>query len=294
MTLADSEKRWAAGSSVIAAVCLTTLKIIVGIATGSLGILAEAAHSALDLAAAVMTLLAVRISGRPADSSHLYGHGKVENLSALFETLLLMATCLWIVHGALQRLITGAVEIEVNFWSFAVMATSIVVDYSRSRMLYKAAKKHRSQALEADALHFSTDVWSSVVVVVGLVSVKAAHAFPSWPMLRYADAIAALLVALIVIVVSGRLGWQTVHALVDAAPAGMQQKITSIVAAVPGVIDCHNVRLRNSGAQVFVDIHVMVDGNQTLKQAHDLTEVIERAIQDVAPEADVTVHPEPA
>src|ERR1044071_1780795 len=203
---AEREKNWAAGTSVIGAVCLTGLKILVGLATGSLGILAEAAHSGLDLIAAVLTLVAVRISSRPADRSHLYGHGKVENLSALAESALLVVTCLWIIRGAVQRFATGAVEIEVTFWSFAVMMISIAVDVSRSRVLRRAAEKYRSQALEADALHFSTDIWSSAVVILGLVSVAISERAPHLAWLRYADATAALLVAIIVVGLTWKLG----------------------------------------------------------------------------------------
>ncbi len=290
---AQDEKQRAATSSVFGAVFLTAGKIVVGLATGSLGILAEAAHSGLDLAAAVMTLFAVRESGRPADSSHLYGHGKVENLSALFETLLLLATCVWIIYGAVGRLISGAVEIEVNFWSFAVMVVSIIVDVSRSRVLYRAARKYNSQALEADALHFSTDIWSSAVVIVGLASVKAGDLYPRVAWLRYADAVAAIVVALIVVQVSFRLGMRTMHALIDAAPAGLAERIAREVEKLAGVRDCHNVRVRYSGSQLFVDAHVLVDGDQSLRQAHELTDDIEAAIRRVVPDADVTVHPEP-
>jgi len=181
------EKRSAALSSVIAAVGLTGFKLIVGLSTGSLGILAEAAHSGLDLMAAVMTFLAVRISGRPADRNHLYGHGKVENLSALFETLLLLITCFWIIYEATHRLLYHSADLKVNYWSFTVMIISILVDVSRSRMLYRAAKKYNSQALEADALHFSTDIWSSGVVILGLSLVKLSEWVPSLTFLRQAD-----------------------------------------------------------------------------------------------------------
>jgi cation diffusion facilitator family transporter len=290
----EREKRWAATSSVLAAVGLTTFKILVGTATGSLGILAEAAHSGLDLIAALMTWFAIRISGRPADTVHPYGHGKVENLSALFETVLLLITCVWIIYGAIHRLMAHKLEIEVTLWSFAVMATSIVVDVSRSRMLNRVARKYNSQALEADALHFSTDIWSSAVVIVGLVSVKLSEWVPSWGFLRYSDAVAAIVVAVIVVQVSIKLGVRTVQALLDAAPAGVDRRIVAAVEALPGVTDCHNVRVRYSGPRAFVDVHVLVDGNQTLRQAHDLTDQIERAIQSVLPEADVTVHPEPS
>ena len=287
------EKRWAAMSSVIAAVGLTGFKIIIGLTTGSLGILAEAAHSGLDLMAAVMTFLAIRISGKPADSTHLYGHGKAENLSALFETLLLLVTCFWIIYEATHRLLFHPVALKVTFWSFAVMITSIAVDISRSRVLYRAARKYHSQALEADALHFSTDIWSSCVVILGLVCVTVSGWVPSLAFLHQADSVAAIMVGLIVVYISVRLGVSTVQALLDVAPSGIEGKIISAVEVLPGVTGCHNVRVRYSGPQLFVDIHILVDGNQTLKEAHNLTEEIERTIQNLVPNADVTVHPEP-
>ncbi len=290
---AEREKTWAAATSVIGAVCLTALKIVVGLATGSLGILAEAAHSGLDLMAAVMTLIAVRISSRPADRSHLYGHGKVENLSALGEAVLLVVTCLWIIRSALQRFVTGAIEVEVTFWSFAVMIVSILVDYSRAKVLRRAAAKYSSQALEADALHFSTDIWSSAVVILGLASVAIGDRAPWLWWLRYADAAAALAVAAIVIGVTWKLGVRTVEALLDSAPHGLEEKITAAAETVSGIHNVHNVRMRYSGSQLFVDVHVLVDGAQSLRQAHDLTEEVERSIQVLVPNADVTVHPEP-
>jgi cation diffusion facilitator family transporter len=293
-TVAYQEKNKAAASSVLAAIGLTTLKIVVGVLTGSLGILAEAAHSALDLVAALMTWFAVRISGKPPDRDHPYGHGKVENLSALLETLLLLATCIWVVYSALARLIHGRTEIEVTVWSFAVMAVSMVVDYSRARMLSATAKKHNSQALEADALHFSTDIWSSAVVIAGLACVKLSELYPSFAILRSADAFAALIVAGIVFFISGELGLRTVQSLLDAAPRGLEQRIKATAETVPGILDCHQVRARYSGAQLFADVHVIVDGAQTLVHAHALTDEVEAAIQRILPGADVTVHAEPA
>jgi len=293
LTTEDREKRSAALSSLVAAVALTAMKTTVGLLTGSLGILAEAAHSGLDLVAALMTYIAVRISGKPADCTHLYGHGKVENLSALLETLLLFVTCGWIIREALHRLFSHQVEVEVTVWSFAVMATSIVIDYSRSRLLARTAKKYNSQALEADALHFETDVWSSAVVIAGLACVKLGEWAPSLGWLRAADAVAALGVSVLVIWVCWQLGRRTVDALVDSAPAGMEQRILAAVSAVPGVRDCHNIRVRYSGPILFLDLHVLMDGSQTLFQAHALTETIEGVIQQIVPHADVTVHPEP-
>lgn len=289
----ESEKQSAALTSLLAAVGLTAFKIIVGVLTGSLGILAEAAHSGLDLVASGMTLVAVRISGRPADRSHLYGHGKIENLSALGETVLLLVTCAWIVWEAVHRLVEHRVGIEVTPWSFAVMLFSIAVDISRSRVLARTAKKYKSQALEADALHFQTDIWSSAVVIVGLLAVKAGQWFPRAAFLQEADAVAALGVSLLVVWVSIRMGRRTIDGLMDRAPEGMEDRIVAVVEGVPGVRNCHNLRMRYSGAVLFIDLHVLVDGAQTLSQAHVLTEIVERAIQDLAPESDVTVHPEP-
>lgn len=289
----EQEKRSVALSSILAAVGLTAFKIVIGLSTGSLGILAEAAHSGLDLIAALMTLFAVRISGRPADHTHLYGHGKVENLSALFETILLLGTCTWIMYEAIHRLIFHEVSIEVNVWSFLVMGTSIVVDISRSRALARVAYKFRSQALEADALHFSTDIWSSAVVILGLICVMVSGRVSSLSFLHHADAVAAIGVALIVVYISGQLTIRTIQALLDVAPSGLEKKIIKVVETLPGVANCHSVRMRYSGSQLFVDIHVLIDGNQTLKDAHSLTEEIERTIQKLVPRADVTVHPEP-
>ena len=290
----EKQKYNAALSSVFAAVGLTGFKIVVGVLTGSLGILAEAAHSGLDLAAAAMTCMAVRISGRPADRDHLYGHGRVENLSALAETLLLLITCVWIIWSAARRILSGRIEIEVNAWSFLVMLVSIAVDFSRSRMLYKAAKQYRSPALEADALHFSTDIWSSAVVILGLLCMKFDQWRPGWDFLHYADAAAAIFVALIVAWVSVQLGRRSLDELLDKAPAGLEDEVKRIAESLPRVVNCHNVRIRASGPSLFIDLHILMEGGQTLPQAHTLTEDIERTIQDRIANADVTVHPEPA
>src|SRR5512132_3627529 len=163
-----AEKRGVAQNSVYAAIGITVLKFIVGITTGSLGILSEAAHSGLDLVAAVITLFSVRVSDKPADADHQYGHGKVENFSAFIETGLLLLTCVWIIYEAIKRLFFHRVEIEPTIAAFVVMFISMAVDLWRSRALGKIAVKYDSQALEADALHFSTDIWSSGVVVLGL------------------------------------------------------------------------------------------------------------------------------
>ncbi len=290
---AQNEKTSAALSSVVAAIGLTSFKLIVGLLTNSLGILAEAAHSGLDLAAALMTFFAVRMSGKPADTRHHFGHGKIENLSALFETVLLLATSAWIVNEAIQRLFFKKVEVETSIWSFIVMGTSIVIDYTRSRILYRAARKYNSQALEADALHFSTDIWSSSVVILGLIGVTIARYVPGLHWLSEADAIAAMLVAVIVVFISAELGWRTIQALLDAAPKGVADQIEKSIERMKGVDDCHAVRIRPSGGRWFVDLHVTMDGNTQLNDVHAMTEKIEKKVQTILPESDVTVHVEP-
>jgi cation diffusion facilitator family transporter len=287
------ENGMAAATSVVAAIFLTAMKLIVGVMTGSLGILAEAAHSGFDLLAAMMTYFAVRFSAKPADHEHPYGHGKIESLSAMFETLLLLVTCIWIIFAAINRLLHKRVDVEVTFWSFAVMAISIIVDISRSRMLYRAAHKHKSHALEADALHFSTDIWSSAVVILGLICVMIGDRIQSLEFLHFADAVAAVFVGIIVIQVSIKLGIRTIHALLDAAPAGLEEKIIAIVKSLPEIKDCHKVRIRHSGPQIFIDLHVLIDGGTAFRRVHDLTDEIERAISNTISNADVTVHPEP-
>jgi cation diffusion facilitator family transporter len=291
---ARKDKRSAALSSVIAAIGLTTFKLIVGLLTNSLGILAEAAHSGLDLVAAAMTYFAVRVSDKPADKEHPFGHGKIENLSALFETVLLLATSGWIIYEAIQRLFFVNIKVEASIWSFIVMGTSIVIDYTRSRILYKAARKYKSQALEADALHFSTDIWSSSVVIIGLIGLTLARYVPGLDWMHKADSTAALIVAIIVIYISAELGWRTISALLDTAPRGLADKVEKVAASVNGVVDAHAIRIRPSGAHTFIDMHITMDGNCTLNEAHAATEVIEKAIHAIISPADITVHVEPA
>lgn len=288
-----NEKETVALNSVAAAGFLTGLKVLAGVWSGSIGILAEAAHSGLDFVAALVTYIAVRTAGRPADSGHHYGHGKIENLSAMLETFLLLVTCGWIIKEAVERLGSRGVQVDASIWAFGVLVISIVVDVTRSRMLRRAAVKHHSQALEADALHFSTDVWSSAVVIFGLIGVRVAASVPSLAFLAKADAVAALVVACFVIYVSLQLGFRSVQALLDAAPSNMMVRVKAAVESLEGVHNCHAIRIRQSGPNCFVDLHVLLDGTQNLVTAHSLTERIEQAVQTLLPNADTTVHPEP-
>jgi cation diffusion facilitator family transporter len=291
---ADREKRWVAASSLAAAFLLTGTKLGIGLWTNSLGILSEAAHSALDLVAAAVTLWAVRASAQPADPEHPYGHGKIENLSALFETVLLLVTCVWIIHEATARLFfDAAAEVKANPWAFSVVILSIVVDVSRSRALKKAADKYSSQALEADALHFSTDVWSSLVVLIGLCGVRAGEALGiAW--LKQADAVAALGVAAIVIWVSLKLGKKSVDDLMDSVPRGLHDQALAAAKQVPGVEDVTRLRLRRSGPEIFADVTLTIGRGAAFERAHDIAHDVETSVAAVLPNTDVVVHVEPA
>ena len=286
------EKLRAAVSSLLAATVLTALKLVVGFVTQSLGILAEAAHSGLDLLAAGVTLWAVYMSSRPADRKQTYGYGKFENLSALFETLLLLVTCLWIVFEAARRFFHERIDVDPSRWAFLVIILSIVVDFSRSRALLRVSKKYESQALEADALHFSTDIWSSSVVLLGLLGVWAAQRF-QLPRLASADTIAALAVAGIVVWVSLQLGKKSVDDLLDRIPDDLRDKVAHAAAEVGGVESVTQVRMRRAGSEVFADITLSVGQSISFERAHEIADDAAEAVRAVVPDADVVVHAEP-
>src|SRR5277367_158768 len=282
------EKRAVARNSVLAAFVITGLKIVVGLATQSLGILSEAAHSGLDLIAALVTFFSVRVSDLPADADHQYGHGKVENFSAFIETALLLLTCIWIIYEAGKRLFFRHVEIEPSIAAFAVMFISMAVDFWRSRALGRIATKYDSQALEADALHFSTDIWSSGVVVVGLALVLIGRRY-GVERLRNADPVAALFVAGVVVYVSSRLARRTVDALLDAAPAGVRGKILAAVNKVDGLIEVDRVRIRKAGNRYFADLSIGLARNVTFQRSEQVADAVTSAVQGILPDADVVV-----
>jgi len=278
------EKVRVAFSSLIAAIFLTATKLAVGIITQSLGIISEAAHSALDLIAAGMTYFTVKRSDKPADAEHHYGHGKFENLSALLEAILLLITCAWIIFESIKRMF-HPVKIKVIPISFVVLIIAIVVDFSRSTALSKMAKKYQSQALEADALHFQSDIFSSLVVILGLVFVKFG--------LPVADPLAALGVALLVLRASWKLGKRTVDVLLDRAPEGLDQKIKEMIQSIPQVSSVSRLRLRRAGSHYFLDMNVMLEKDSSLEKAHQITIQIEEKVALLLPNSDVIVHTEP-
>jgi len=280
-----NEKKRVALLSVFAAIFLTGFKMIIGILTGSLGILSEALHSTLDLVAAVITYFSVSISDKPADREHNYGHGKIENFSALIETLLLIITSVWIVYEAIHRLLTGNTHIEVNVWSYVVVIAAIIIDVKRSRALYKVAKKHNSQALEADALHFSTDIWSSAVVLFGLICANFGYYF--------ADSVAALFVAVLVVSVSFKLGKKAIEVLLDTAPQDKINMVEQKLLSMPEVKSFHGLKIRSAGADTFIKVNVHLDSELSLMKVHEICDKIEKEINNLINRSEVYIHAEP-
>jgi len=279
------EKEHVAKTSVYAAILLTSMKLVVGYTTGSLGIISEALHSGLDFVAALITFVAVRLSSKPPDEKYNYGRGKIESFSALIETLLLLATCIWIVDEAIHRIKGEGGAVEASVISFIIMIISICVDYTRSSALYRVAKKYNSQALMADALHFSSDILSSAVVIIGLIFVKSGY-----PM---GDPIAALAVALLVIIASYRLGRETINCLMDKAPDGLSDNIEKAILSVKGVDNVNRLRVRLAGSDTFVDANINVSRSLNIEQAHNLAGEVERRVHEIVPNADVLIHLDP-
>jgi len=290
-TTETTEKRRAALLSVGSALLLVSLKGFLVIRTGSLGVLSEALHSGLDLVAAIITFLSIRVSDRPADATHPYGHGKFENFSAFVETGLLLLTALYIIYEAFDRLFFHTVHIQPSVTAIAVLLVALSIDITRAKKLTHVAAKYSSEALEADALHFSTDVWSTIVVIMGIALVWAGQMW-NVPWLGYADALAGLTVAAVILWVGSRLGKRTLDALLDAAPEGLQERIVTAIEKMDGVLHVERVRLRRAGNRYFVDATVSVARTASLEQVHVWSDAIEKRVGEIVP-SDVVVHAEP-
>ncbi|NTW11240.1 MAG: cation-efflux pump [Chlorobiaceae bacterium] len=282
---ANQKKQQVALSSVAASILLTLMKLVVGFMTGSIGIISEAAHSALDFGAAALTFFAVRVSDKPADTKHHYGHAKIESVSALIETGLLIVTSVWIVYEAISRLLEGSTEIEVTWYAIAVMVVSIIVDFSRARALKKVARETNSKALEADALHFSSDILSSAVVIVGLLFVSLG--------IHWADAVAGIAVAIMVAWAAIRLGKTTIDILIDAAPEGIAERIEEVTLEVTGVVGIDKIRVKPTGPQVFVEMAISVNRTLSVETVQSICATIEKLVRKEFPVADMTINTKP-
>jgi len=281
----SSTKVAVALSSVAASAIMVVMKLAVGLITGSLGILSEAAHSGLDLGAATLTWAAVRVSDQPADDEHPYGHGKFESLSALFGTALLFLTAIGVAREAVLHLLNPIVAVEVTWYGIAVIVISMAIDFGRSRALSRAAKETGSHALEADALHFSTDILSSLVVLIGLIGV--AFGIP------WADAAAALGVSFFIAHAGWELGRRTLDVLVDAAPEGINERVKAIVATIPGVAKISWVRARPAGTTLFVDLAIKVSRTMPLEQVEEVRLQTVLAVKGILDNAQVLIIAEP-
>lgn len=271
--------------SLFASLFLTLGKGIIGFATSSLGIISEAIHSLLDFFATLMTLIAVTNSSKPPDEEHTFGHGKIESVSALFETLLLIFTSMWIIYEAINRMISTKVEVTVNIWSYTIIVSSVIVDFWRSSALYKTAKETKSSALEADALHFSSDMGSSLVVLIGLFSTQIGF--------RQADSIAALVVSLIVIFISIKLAIKSINTLIDTVPKGAVVKIYREARKVEGVLDVYDIKVREAGETYFIEMKVTINSKLPLNEVHRITSDVETKILKLFSNAQIIIHPEP-
>ncbi|HEX2653772.1 MAG TPA: cation diffusion facilitator family transporter [Xanthobacteraceae bacterium] len=281
----DTKERVALGS-IVASAGLCAAKALVGALSGSLAILSEAAHSLIDLAATIMTYFAIRVSGKPADAEHHYGHGKIESVAALAETALLFFLSAVIIWEALHRLFGDPHHaVEASIAAFLVIGFSIGIDFFRARLLNRVARDTASEALAADALHFSSDMWSSIAVLVGLGGV--AWGFPA------ADALAALIVALFVCLAGWRLGKRTIDTLTDTAPEGVAERITDIARHTKGVVAVERVRVRPSGPVLFVDLAVAVNRTLPLDRVAMLKDALVRTIHSQLPEAELTISTSP-
>lgn len=286
------QKTMVAMVSVLAALAMTLLKLAAGLASGSLGMLSDAAHSALDLVGAALTYLSVRVADRPADDDHPYGHAKVENISAFVEVFLMVASSIWICGEASLRIVHHQVGLRYSFWPLGVLVLSMAVDLWRSHSLQVVATRTKSAALAADAAHFSSDIWASAAVFLGIcLSWFGARAGVA--ALRYADSATALLVGLMILVFAWHVGRRTIGTLVDATPRDTRSKVLAEVRAVNGVLAVDQARMRSAGASHFADLTLSMSRQLTFQRAEQLVQEATAAVRRVLPDADVVIRTVP-
>ena len=289
---ASAEKRRVSLHSMLAAGAMTLLKLAAGLMSGSLGVLSDAAHSALDLAGAGLTFFSIRVSDKPADEDHTYGHGKVENVSALVEAGLMAISCAWIIWEALQRIYSHTVELRHSIWPVLVLVLSIIVDYWRSRQLAEVARRTGSPALATDAFHFASDIWATLAVLVGLAASWLGKHFGIGA-LRYADPFAAVVVSLMILRITWQLTGEAVSALTDRVPAEMRRRVVHEVENVPGVMAVEQARLRRSGPSYFADLTLALPRRTTFEHTDELVRAATDAVRRALPRADVVIHTVP-
>jgi len=287
-----ADKRRVALLSMAAAAAMTLLKVGAGLLSGSLGVLSDAAHSGLDLAGSALTFFSVRVSDKPADEDHTYGHGKFENLSAFGEAGLMALSCAWIVAEAVRRIFYQSVAVHHSLWPVLVLLASIAVDWWRSRQLRAVAERTGSPALATDAFHFASDIWATLAVLAGLGATWLGARFQIGA-LHYADSIAAIVVSLMILRMTFRLGHEAVGALTDEIPADTLRRLVREVERVEGVIAVERARVRRAGAGHFADLTLALPRRFTFEHTAELIKAATTAVHRTLPGADVVIHPVP-
>ena len=288
----SAEKRRVALHSMLAAASMTILKLAAGLVSGSLGVLSDAAHSALDLAGATLTFFSVRVSDKPADEDHTYGHGKVENISSLAEAGLMVVSCAWIIREAVSRILSRRLELHHSLWPVLVLLASIAIDYWRSHQLRAVARRTGSPALAMDAFHFASDIWSTLAVLAGLgLSWLGLQFDIRW--LRYADPVAAIVVSLMILRITFSLTRETLGVLMDQISADVRRQIVNQVERVPGVLAVEQARVRRAGAAHFADLTIALPRHFTFEHTGELVRAATEAVHCTLPDADVVIHTVP-
>jgi cation diffusion facilitator family transporter len=281
-----SPQRRTALVSVAAAAGLLAVKLVAGLAAHSLGLVSEALHSGTDLVAALLTFFAVGVAVRPADPGHQYGHGKAEHLSALAEATILVAASLLITWRAIAHLVgSSETRVEATWYALLVIAFAIVVDVSRTVISIRGARRFRSAALQANALHFASDLAGSSAVLLGLLLVRAGYA--------RADSAAALFVAALVLMAAARLMKRNVDVLMDRAPADAEEAARAAIADIEPPVELRRLRMRHAGGRQFADVVITVSPGAAVGQGHAAADQVEAAVHSALPGSDVVVHVEP-
>ena len=287
MTQADINKRKinVAYTSVIGAIFIVTVKTIATVQSGSLAVLSELFHSSTDFIASLATIIAIKYSSKPPDNVHHYGHEKVESVSALFQVLILVGMCAYIFYEAVDRIINPHV-LSLNVFTFSAILICIFIDYSRAKALKRVAIETKSQALEADALHFSSDIWSSVVVLISMV-------FSLFNISRFFDPISAIIVAVIIIYTTFNITKKAFHSLMDGVPAGLTENIRKAISSVKEVESIESLRVRTSGSKIYVDMKILVSRLLSFANTHGIINRVESEVKSIVPESDIVIHYEP-
>ncbi len=284
-TLRNKKKINIAISSMLAAIFIVVMKFLAAYFSGSLGVLSELFHSSIDLIATIATIISVKYSSKPPDEMHNYGHEKIESFSALFQVIILVGMCAYLIYESIERIINH-VPVNISIFTFFVIIICILIDISRSRALKKVAIETKSQALEADSLHFTSDIWSSVVVLIGMV-------FTYFNLTPLADPVSAIIVSVLIVIATFRLTKKAFDALMDRVPSGLREKISKEVSTMEGVEGVKKIRIRSSGSKIFIDMVILIARTKLFSQTHEIMDSVERKIKEIAPDSDIVIHSEP-